>query len=362
METHKSLVLSIYNSIFGNDKIEEDDKVWKEWSELHGEYHDLLDLMKADVRDQFKARAVSILLAPDLNYLPFKWKEKIFRASSKNYLSLIGKIPLELFSSDLLSFATQLLYENIGFVRKLPDGETKDKLLFYYNSYIISFLGAIKEPNPYIGVLFEYFQINDIYPFCGMDDSSGYNPFADLLRVENVSENWKKLADKKMRDVIMSEINAGCEPRADWEVALDCYADIIQLMLHSDHYPYSDALFASQIEFILSLPQIDDRKLFNEWHIEKILKRLDGEDNKQLRHRFARHVVLGKSPDSNRFPVYSPETKAAAEHILEEFKDDAELIAILQPIYNEGLENIRQSNLNQKKTAAKNAAALSNMK
>lgn len=158
-----------------------------------------------------------------------------------------------------------------------------------------------------------------------MDEVSGYNPFNNLLHAK-IDEKWKKLADDRMRAIITDEVNGKRTPRFDWEEALSQYASIIQFQLYGKIH-YSLELFASQIQFIVNNAQ-HKTGLIACYHVIQLFKLLSDDKYKKLRRAIARYALLEEvESDYSRFRIYSEETRQAADQILEEFGDDAELVA-----------------------------------
>ena len=105
-----------------------------------------------------------------------------------------------------------------------------------------------------------------------------------------------------------------------------------------------------------------NRRLFNDWQVVKILERLAGEERKELRHRFARHIVLGLRGAFGEFRAYSPNTRGAAQAMLDEFGDDVELEARLQTVIAEGDEKARENTEQQQRQETARVDVLSKMK
>src|SRR3989344_4496988 len=83
------LFLKIFN-LLPTDLFEQD-KTWSEWLNLKDgrvqEPRDLCALVKSDLALAFRARAIVILLLPDLKFSPFEWKDDS-RIEDWNYLFL----------------------------------------------------------------------------------------------------------------------------------------------------------------------------------------------------------------------------------------------------------------------------------
>lgn len=326
-----------------NDReISEQNRTWNEWLALkRQECRDLRELLKGDVKEAFKARAIAILLAPRIKFAPFAWSDN---TSLNDYLFLSDKVVLKELSTQLRDFALALLEVNID-AALVPDAdEDLRRTLFYYNRYILEALILLEEDDPRAADLFSRYQINDPVAFWNMDEASGYNPICNIFHNPDVPEKWKRLADEKVCEVIRAEQEGCTQPRNDWEKALSNYVNHIQLNFYGEQFPYSIELFASQVDFILGLPNIDGHEYFNSWHTARILRMLDGEDRKGLRYRFTRHVILEDRGEYGTFKAFSDDTMTGARMILEEFGDtDPELRTRLDAIIAEGEARMQEN-------------------
>ena len=330
--------------------IAKQDNVWDEWLALEKqECGDLAELLKSKVADAFKARALTILLAPEIRFVPFKW---IGRGDSKDYdyLFFSDRIVLADLSPQLQEFVFRLLELNIDTVYGSDDEELL-KSAVYYNRFIIAGLEILDENDPRADRLFSRYCINDPVSFWNMDYASGYNPFYAILCAK-VPEKWKKIADDKMREIIRAEKAGTAKPRREWEDALSNYAGHIQLGLYSEQFPYGTELLASQMDFIISLPNIEGKEYLGSWKIGQLLGMLKGDEYKDIRHRLARNVVFTNRGEHDGFRVYSEETMTAVLVMFDEFGGvDTELGKKLGEIIDQGKERElkRQSVVSEKK-------------
>lgn len=304
----------------------EEDRLWNAWLDLNKnrELRDLQSLLTSDVRKEFKARALIVLLAPDLKVLPFRWDDKDH--SLRNYLFLRW-LEVKAFPQDLVSFAGELVCQNIDYAIGQQDERVRESL-FEYNKLILQFLAVLPEDDRLAQRLFSRYQINDPIAYMNMEDASGYNPLRNIFCAEGVPTKWKILADKQMRDRIVAEVEGRAQPREDWEVALRCYTDHIQTSNYDGREGYSRELLASQIRFITELPGVEgyNRELFSSWQVVHIMGAIPGDDLRETRHKLARLVVLRKTEEHSGFSVWSPESRRAADMMLREFgAEDQEL-------------------------------------
>ncbi|MBI2065173.1 MAG: hypothetical protein HYT62_03925 [Candidatus Yanofskybacteria bacterium] len=336
---------SVHNFIATSIGLTRNDKVWKSWLDLKKqEWRDLVALLGSDIRKEFKMRAIAVLLVPHRSCLPFEWRDD---SSLENLLFLYGNDDLfevsEL-SEELRAFAMELVYRCAREVlRVLRHNEKVYYSLFYYNRYILDFLKILPENDPMAEKLFSVYQLNDPVVFYNMDDASGYNPLYPILN-ENIPEKWKGLAVTRMHEIISAEISGKSKPRAEHEDALRCYLSESTLSLYGKDggIRYSTELFASQIEFVLGLPNIENRGLFEGHKVWHILQILSGDRYRELRHRFARYVVLENTEEFKCFSVYDRDTERAAEAMLSEFGTDTELTSVLQNLLSKAKERSRK--------------------
>jgi hypothetical protein len=310
---------------------DEENRIWNAWLDLKNtrESSDLTILLKSDVRQEFKFRVLIVLLAPDLNVLPFRWDDK---DRLRNYLSL-HLINVQTLSQDLVDFTGELVCQNIDYVLAKKDAKLYEAL-FIYNSLILQFLAVLPEDNDLAERLFRRYQINDPVPYQNLESMSGYNPLRHILCARDVPLKWKVLADKQMQDRIVAEVEGRAKPREDWENALQCYASHIQVN-YDGHGGYSRELFASQIRFITELPGVEgySRALFKSWQLIYFMEAISGEELRETRHKLARLVVFSKTKNTSRFTVCDAESRLAAELMLREFGTvDLELAAKLDEL------------------------------
>jgi len=329
------ILKSITNAIIGDP----DDKQWNEWLNLKKEREpkDLHELIKSNVRAEFKMRAITVLLSPDLKSLPFKWNGDK-NSTLRNYLFILFD---EEISNDLFRFTGDLVCKNIDYCIKYKKDTEVYRSMFAYNRIILKFLSMLPEEDELSKNLFARYQINDPVEYWNMDEASGYNPFFSIIYNETVPEKWKVLADKQMRNCILAEIEGRQTPRNDWEKALPCYTSHIQMANYDGKSFYSSELLISQIDFILSLPGIEkyDNEIFSSWQIIYHLNTLLSNGCRDLAHKLAQQTVLvGKK---EHFTVFDSKSREAADLMLQEWSDDIELVDKLNLIIGE--TTIRQT-------------------
>jgi len=335
-----------------------DDKVWKQWVDYkRRETRDLIELLKSDVRDSFKRRAIFLLLVPSAELSPIYWKEQV----GKFYHRLDF---LEILDPELLHYATDLVVEFDAMLKPMHDDRPKHYVqggggitismsvpgeyhdaLYFYNNCVMLLMTLL--PEEQCERIFPLLSLRDISTYWNMDNASGYNPFRNLLN-SDVDEKWKRQANTTMIQIIRDELSDKTKPREKWEDALKCYAEIIQLQLYGEKLPYSIELFADQIKFLVSEGH-SGRELINEWHIPKIFQILSTDDYKEIRYLVAKFVVFNNKSDFN---VWSEDTLKGAKMMLDEFGQNDQKLA----------QRIQSAIDDYKKQSAKNQNEQTNAK
>lgn len=339
-----------------------EDTIWKQWVDFKGERGDgdLVGLLSSSVRDSFKKRALFLLLVPSAELNPIYWKGEVGKFHKwSGFLKSLKSL-----SPDLLNYATELITkfcvtlgpvhcdrptnivsggDGIKIFMQVPD--KFHAALSFYNSCLLTLLGAL--PVKQGEEVFPLFRLLDISVYDNMEDCSGYGPLQSLLSAKWVNEIFKIKADDEMRKIIQNEISGKAKPRAEWEGALRCYAEVIQNQINSE-LSYSVDLFARQISFIIDNCQPGDQ-LIKDWKIVKIFSILSDDGYKDLRYKIAKSVVLG---GQRGFSIYNEETVQAADMILTEFghQDPAlasKLILLIDTHKEKQAEEVKQQLLAQ---------------
>ncbi len=223
-----------------------DDDLWREWSSSEGS--SCTALLQSTARIGFKARAATLLILPNLAWSPFYAGKDV--ADTVRY-----SFKTELDFRDLPPRIGEWALGVIECSTKIdPKDLEKDRERDWYRThqdYLHQLLDVL--PPPAAERAFERVDFLDPLPFSGMDFCSGYHPFGRLLRDRRVTETWKRRADGKMREVVLSEIEGRSAPRETWEAAPACYEDEITTQCFStEGLYYSKDLFADQIAFLAS--------------------------------------------------------------------------------------------------------------
>lgn len=217
-------------------------RVFDKWIPKHGSRHedlwmqwlghrpraepDLRLLASQPVEPFFQARALTVLLAPSPECLPFVWH------GQTEYPTWNSDIPVfrDTSSLEVIRFTGELLLALSDALRSVePTPEVLEKLDIY-NFCIIPVLALLDEGDPLAVRLFKSFRINDyrVYDAYTTDGEchhimSGYNPFTLLMEFRAPLARWKALADQAMRRVVLDEFAGHRTSRAAWEGAYERY-------------------------------------------------------------------------------------------------------------------------------------------
>lgn len=308
---------------------ESNDKLWQQWVDLKKrKIDDLLAFLKKDVKEEFEARAVFLLLVPSSSWNPFYWKDELGKFISENCDFLKDLSP------NLLQYARKLVCDFCKMITQLSDSDKEPfrNALLFYNHCILKLIALLSDLEA--ESIFQHFSLNDPTSWWNFDDSSGYNPLRALFARRDINEKWKNLADFRMREIIIAELTRKSKPRKEWEDALKCYGEIVESQLYYDEgLSYSLELFADQIKFIVSLANIGDgESIIQSWNTNKFFRLLRDERFKDLRHQLAQFVVFKNLKIKGNTIACIDTLKGLKETIAEFSERDPELMATLQEI------------------------------
>lgn len=314
----------------------EDDKVWQDWLDATDEYRHrekVIGLLTLPVREGLKARAVTSLLVPDRESNPFYWKGEL--PVMNGVLFLTEKFPnLSPVLHGYSSYLVCKLGEYVAGRLAVVDREDRDLWrykvqLLGYNHLKLELLAILpSEMHDVATHVFESFSIIDPVPFsCDWTastrrDISGLNPFAELLEREDISKEWKLLADANARQLVIAEL-LGKEPRVSWEGFCSDY------MSYKRPEQNLEMLAAELSVAVLELVDSGTSCEIGPGRLATILNLLSGDKYQALRHRLARFAVF----EGIAFCHYDIEAMSAVEMMLAEFgAEDPELAQRLQPL------------------------------
>lgn len=349
-----------------------DDIAWQQWVDYkERNSNDLTELLKLDVKTEFKKRAIFLLLVPLFEINPIYWTNnpcvgKFYHSSDF----------LQDLSEDLLSFAAELItnfYLSLKQVHKdqpncyaeggksitifvIVPSEYHDALYFYNDCLLIlmSRLPAEKAEE-----ILNIYSFNDITTYSGMEEASGYNPFRKLIHSEKIDENLKEKVDKIMRRIIEDELAGKTFPREDWENALSCYANIVSLPLYSEKPYYGLDLWASQYEFLIQ-EDFYRYRLIDYWMLWRICKIFSGEKFAELRFNLIRFLVFGNEKE---FSLYETKNVEAAKMLIAEIgQREQKLTDELKAAIESGEKRIAEENDNKEVEKQKEIGVMNSLK
>jgi len=300
-------------------------KTWNTWVDVSlRSSQDLLEMAyDHSCIDEYRKRALFLLLTPNTRLAPFLWK------SREPFHYLNSEIDFRKLSPPLRAHTIHWLVKFIDYVHfSVFDLERKFVILEAYNNYLLQLLSLLPLEDNEADTVFSYLSINDTVPWQSENKtiSSGYTPVKKLWGNPQIPDKWKKLADSRMRIIIQSELKGKTAPRLEHENALKCYTKHIQaLPLVEQILSYDKDFLADQIKFIISL-EVSNQNLIQLYSLSLILQTLKEEKYKELRHSLVRFALLR---DGN-FKVNNEETKSIIENILNEFHQDGEVVKAIQ--------------------------------
>lgn len=290
----------------------EEDRVWSAFMERRRDWRELVALLKDEqLKPEYQRRILQVLFAPSVKELPFP-----VNMDSDNYLFLSAQWRAIL-SRAQAAYAAGLIETHIPQVAGRSDIDSEDALM-RYNEKIRILLPIL--PQERAESLFAYFfWLNLNGP------NRQYGPLESLFLDEVIEEFWKEKAAEGMHEVIQREQRSEVPPRNKWEVAAQCYGNILDRLVarRGENLPVSREFFQREIGFMLSIdtgrPIVD---------FCRTREAMDLLDDGEVRHNFARRQVL--TGDEDRLRIYNEETVEIAGGILTEFPEDRELRTYLE--------------------------------
>lgn len=338
-------------------------ELWKQWLEkTQPGIPDLVNLVEADFRPEFQARAITVLLVNNSELLPFGWKED-FKIGP--YLTLRDNDHLNLtcLSEEMISLIGDLIACNVHYVLN-----NKNKRDYYpYGKLIRSFLAVLPEDHLVAKRLYDCYQLRDPVTYWTPEEASGYSLYYQLLSAKGVPTSWKRAIDKQMRVRVRQEWEGGFSPREDWEYAVDCYVQHLRDACISDNLAYDRDLFVSQLLFVLYLPGFESHE--DNYTFSRILKEsyLHIRENRftSLRRRLIHQVMAGiDESDYFGFTIINDDDLRLTELMLDDIQevDDLELVAHLSYMIDQYKREKKEKAVNKKVRARESKAVLASMK
>jgi len=325
------------------------DKAWKDWVDFKNPgFQELVKFVKdPQNKDEYKARALYILLAPDLTSVPFYWKNSD-RTNESFLRTTYGTDMFETISNNILLYAEDLVKEFYTEVNKKPAKQSREERVVY-NDLVIKLLTRLTEEEG--TELFRLFEIK--YPrYEDSESESNYDPYLSLMTQKKIPEIWKRKADGMFR----SDIEAGISraDASDHHSSLKTYAYNLQTHILGSR-PYSNALLTDQIEFLIQTAKRrknPTEQLIMDWQIAPMLKCLTSVAS---RRDFC-DLVLSEKKDG--FQAYSQETLDAAELIASCLESNDPRIQTLTNAIVKGKQKLHLSALANKERADREKAIL----
>lgn len=286
----------------------ENERLWQEYMSEKKEYRELVALLKSPgILDVFRDRVLEIILTYDVLSLPFVVNIGINKDSyRKNFLYLAGAKDIP---DDKVKLAADILVKNIKAV-KGQEGFLDEWI--YYNRLIVGLLSRLRYEDGQD--LFALFEINDIRPYWGMDESSGYTPLRALLWYENIDQRYVDEAVARMHRLIEDEMTGRSEPRVEHEDAFECYRYILTLMLMGSGCRSKNHrnMLAKEIIFMLGINNgkkiLESHVLLNVWKLVPL--------SRENLYRLAERAL---NCGEDKFSIYSLETEEVAKLMMRDF-------------------------------------------
>lgn len=312
--TYQAKVRTVFVETFGLTEpvFIEQEQTWKEWCDLQRNPNgrNLLECLKSDFNDVFKARALCILLAPDDGYAPFYWPE-----STKSISTLWGEIQSGEFSEKLLSFATDLALRSLEVVRNKNQDLSQS-----YACFLIHLLEYLRQEDLVWSVLRALPVCDFVRPVLDpwdLDGSPSVLKLFWLLMSAKIPEAWKRTQDEKVRKLIREEMSDPKNLKLAGNDAYPSYMEGVKLDLYGKSPSYSTELFASQVDFILGFETPGHRR-FGAHTLVKFFERLSGHEYLSVRRRLVRDTIMMDRGQLGQFVVTNQEDFRLVKQALEE--------------------------------------------
>lgn len=210
---------------------------WKQWVNMgSGNKEDLKLLLNTDVDIEYKKRAISVLLSPDISSVQFYWNRDI----NEERPSLCD-IPIV---EELRDYYISTLCHFLKYVRT-KEGDKYRKWEDYYNYRIIHIMKIKGLSHNAREELMDLFHLADAEQWSDPFDLCGYRPFTTFMCADEISDNYKAIVDAKMRDLIVKMDNPKEKKRAIW-----WYVELVWARVPKcPEYGYD--IFITQVKFLV---------------------------------------------------------------------------------------------------------------
>ncbi|NTV30976.1 hypothetical protein HGA91_03305 [candidate division WWE3 bacterium] len=315
---YKQLVALWRNALKEQLILKTQHSIWRRWL-LHKSrsLHDLVDLYSQPDRYDvgFGARALLLLLAPDLNLVqPFvNWDIAQYGASESllTYYSLdCSKIP-----DRLIGWCAVLIELFAGWVHQHPErfGDRARWLLIRYSQII---RGIHSRANPELAE--RMFLVYDLGTpvYGGMEDM--WWPFEDLMLDPLTPREWRARANQHVQQLIVEQLSYnGILPRDD-ELILPWFIYTLERSVdRTDGSRYDWELIMAQIAFLLELEWPDGVRFIDTHTVASVyLYAADRPELSSIRRQLVESSIA--VTNLSRFGVYDERMLSAAQRMLSE--------------------------------------------
>lgn len=311
----------------------EADRDWSHWRKcrkMHG--RSCLEDLISDKRVPYsvRVRALAIYLSSSEALIPpdLDWVDAQYNC----YVHYWVDFRWGVLGRRLLNEAATILSINIAFTQSAiaMNYDYRQERLSQYYLVAIRFLELLHPDDEVARALFDLIPIDeDLWAW----DQVRITPWFKLIIQSNTMPiKWKFLVDGRMKKAITAMLSV-----SKWWLSTN-YAPVVveysEIIFASQH-TYENTLFSGQIDFILSV--IRDYRLridvFPGRRFQSIMERLSREDNRELRRRMARYMLLG---NESPFVVLDEGDLYFAIDLQKEFSDDRFITIRLSYIIEQG--------------------------
>jgi hypothetical protein len=284
-KTYGEWIVPVLKGVIDTNKKNKEERQWEKWVRLTphigvGSATLLQEVLGEPVfRAPFLARAIVVLLAPNLASLPFYWDKP-----DDNYAwawkrdETVKKIPKE-----LIRFTAELISKSMEYTG--PSGESYT----LYQTLVPDLLAVLAQNEKVAARLFAQ------YNLVGHKDA-----MADLLRDFRIPLRWKKLVDKEVQHRVREAIK---HDQKGWLDLLRYYANNLSVVAkdfpRKNRSSYKHA--GPKVRFVLKMMQMKKVQVpvFTTHEACFLINDLEGEKFRDLRHELGREVTLRRSDDSS---------------------------------------------------------------
>lgn len=240
-----------------DEEVQNHNRVWDEWlASSDRKDGDFCELFHKKIHDGFKARVLTILLAPGygfMPYLPANWFDRFMWRGVLEY----WEVKLTNLSPLLQEFSLGILETNRQFG---VTNHTQPFCLMQHavNELILEKLARAPIDDPTAERWFGQYYFFTTYG----NKYDCYRPYGDLLAAD-VPDEWKGRASAEMQKRIVARTEGKASPVHSFDQPLLDYLYRSSFYARSETRRLDLGLFASHISFIASVGSYDDNFLCN---------------------------------------------------------------------------------------------------